>query len=54
MTPSRCLKTFRNIQRYSLFGDPATRLAMPRFQVQIDVADSLRALGEVAHRRPSP
>ena len=40
--------TFRNIQRYSLFGDPATRLAMPRFQVQIDVADSLRALGEVA------
>ena len=41
-------KTFRNIQRYSLFGDPATRLAMPRFQVQIDVADSLHALGEVA------
>ena len=40
--------TFRNIQRYSLFGDPATRLAMPRFQVQLDVADSLRALGEVA------
>lgn len=45
---SRGAKTFRNIQRYSLFGDPATRLAMPRFQVQIDVADSLRALGEVA------
>ena len=41
-------KTFRNIQRYSLFGDPATRLALPRFQVQIAVADSLRALGEVA------
>ena len=40
--------TFRNIQRYSLFGDPATRLAMPCFQVQIDAADSLRALGEVA------
>ena len=40
-------KEFRNIQRYSLFGDPATRLAMPRFQVQIDVADSLSALGEV-------
>ena len=38
---------FRNIQRYSLFGDPATRLAMPRFQVQIDAADSLSALGEV-------
>ena len=45
---SDAYKTFRNIQRYSLFGDPATRLAMPRFQVQIDVADSLRALGEVA------
>ena len=41
-------KEFRNIQRYSLFGDPATRLAVPRFQVQVDVADSLRALGEVA------
>ena len=41
-------RTFRNIQRYSLFGDPATRLAMPRFQVQIDAADSLHALGEVA------
>ena len=41
-------KTFRNIQRYSLFGDPATRLAQPRFQVQIAVADSFRALGEVA------
>ena len=40
-------KEFRNIQRYSLFGDPATRLAVPRFQVQIDVADSLSALGEV-------
>ncbi len=40
--------TFRNIQRYSLFGDPATRLAMPRFRVQIDGADSLSALGEVA------
>lgn len=39
---------FRNMQRYSLFGDPATRLAMPRFQVQIEVADSLSALGEVA------
>ena len=41
-------KTFRNIQRYSLFGDPATRLAAPRFQVLIDAADSLHALGEVA------
>ena len=41
-------RTFRNIQRYSLFGDPGTRLALPRFQVQVAVADSLRALGEVA------
>ena len=39
---------FRNMQRYSLFGDPATRLAVPRFQVQIAVDDSLNALGEVA------
>jgi len=37
----------RNIQRYSLFGDPATRLAVPRYQVEIQVPDSLRALGEV-------
>ena len=48
MIPQVPLNEFRNIQRYSLFGDPATRLAVPRFQVQIDVADSLRALGEVA------
>ena len=45
---SQAYARFRNIQRYSLFGDPATRLAMPRFQVQVNVADSLRALGEVA------
>lgn len=38
---------FHNIKRYTLFGDPATRLAMPRFQVQIAAADSLYALGEV-------
>ena len=38
---------FRNMQRYSIFGDPATRLAVPRFQVQISIADSLSALGEV-------
>ena len=39
---------FRNMQRYSLFGDPATRLAVPRFEVQLAVDDSLNALGEVA------
>jgi len=39
---------FRNMQRYSLFGDPATRLALPRYRVQIEVADSLSALGEVS------
>ena len=39
---------FRNMQRYSLFGDPATRLAVPLFQVQLSVDDSLNALGEVA------
>ena len=38
---------FRNMQRYSLFGDPATRLAMPRLEVELAVADSLNALGEV-------
>jgi hypothetical protein len=38
---------FRNMQRYSLFGDPATRLAVPRLEVELAVADSLNALGEV-------
>ena len=37
----------RNIQRYSLFGDPATRLAAPRQRVDIQMPDSLRALDEV-------
>ena len=37
----------RNIQRYSLFGDPATCLAAPRRRVDIQVPDSLRALSEV-------
>lgn len=36
-----------NMQRYSLFGDPAMRLAQPRFNIEIAVADTLRALGEV-------
>jgi len=38
----------RNVQRYSLFGDPATCLAMPRYQVEIQVPDSLRALEEIS------
>ena len=37
----------RNIQRYSLFGDPAMHLAMPRYRVEIQVPDSLRALEEI-------
>ena len=36
-----------NIQRYSLFGDPATYLAKPPFKVAIDVNDTLRALEEI-------
>ncbi len=37
----------RNVQRYSLFGDPALRLAQPPLQVQFSVGDTLPALGEV-------
>ena len=37
----------RNVQRYSLFGDPALRLAQPPLRVQLSVADTLPALGEV-------
>jgi hypothetical protein len=37
----------RNTQRYSLFGDPALRLTTPRLQVEMDIADSLKALQEV-------
>ena len=40
----------RNVQRYSLIGDPATRLAMPRYDVEIEIADTLRALSEVPVR----
>jgi hypothetical protein len=36
-----------NIQRYSLFGDPATRLAVPRLRVELELPDSLRALEEI-------
>ena len=30
----------RNVQRYSLFGDPATRLAIPRYHVEMQLADT--------------
>ena len=36
-----------NIQRYSLFGDPAMRLAVPRLRVELELPDSLRALEEI-------
>ncbi len=34
----------KNAQRFSLFGDPGTRLAIPRLRVELEVADTLRAL----------
>ncbi len=37
----------RNIQRYSLMGDAATRLAVPRYTVDLTMPDTLRALQEV-------
>ena len=37
----------RNIQRYSLMGDTGTRLAQPRYLVDLQVPDTLRALQEV-------
>lgn len=40
----------RNVQRYSLIGDPATRLAMPPYRVEIEIADTLQALSEVPIR----
>ena len=33
-----------NSRRFSLFGDPGTRLALPRLKVELEVADTLRAL----------
>ena len=38
----------RNMQRYSLIGDPATRLVLPRYKVEMDLPDTLRALQEVS------
>ncbi len=37
----------RNVQRYSLFGDPALRLAIPPYRVELELPDTLRALQEV-------
>ena len=39
-----------NIQRYSLVGDPAMRLARPRLQVEVSIPDTFRALEEVQLR----
>ena len=36
-----------NVQRYSLIGDPAMRLASPRYRVTLVAPDTLRALGDV-------
>ena len=36
-----------NVQRYSLIGDPAMRLASPRYRVILVAPDTLRALGAV-------
>ena len=36
-----------NMQRYCLIGDPALRLARPRYAVALEVPDSVRALEEV-------
>ena len=35
------------VQRYALIGDPATRLALPPYGVELEVADTLRALAEI-------
>ena len=39
-----------NVRRYSLIGDPATRLAAPRYKVDLEVPDTLRALDEIKVR----
>ena len=40
-------KARTNMQRYCLIGDPAMRLARPRYYVALDVPDSMRALEEI-------
>jgi len=37
----------RNIRRYSLFGDPFQRMALPRFRVILNVQEPMQALGLV-------
>ena len=44
---ARISRDRRNIQRYSLMGDPAQRLARPPLHVELDLPDTLRALEEV-------
>lgn len=34
-----------NVRRYSLFGDPLTRLAIPELAIHLEAPDTLRALG---------
>ena len=36
-----------NVQRYTLFGDPLTRLAIPDLGVELQAPDTLQALGQV-------
>lgn len=40
----------RKVLRYNLFGDPLTRLAIPGLAVRMEIADTLRALGETTLR----
>ena len=37
----------RNMRRYSLFGDPLQRLALPRYQIELEIDKPLSALGVV-------
>ena len=37
----------RNMRRYSLFGDPLQRLALPRYQVELEIDKPMSALGVV-------
>ncbi len=39
--------SLRNMQRYSLFGDPLQRLDLPRYQVELEIDRPLSALGLV-------
>ena len=37
----------QNVRRYTLFGDPLTRLTIPELTIEIEAPDTLRALGVV-------